>query len=339
MSWWTRCWRFAEFRGFSAGRGGNERHAHRRRGCRVRRVSCHRVCGVSPPRSFVAKKRSRGFRTAEVQEQRKQVWRFQRVADFGERHRSVGCGDVDADASASGCEVRGAFAATLEERHRSVGCGDVDADASASGCEVRGAFTATLEERHRSVGRGGVDAEDSAGGCEVRGAVAATLRNAFATVPRNAGVTHRTRLGGFPAWFAARAVGRAGGRADAAVVVSAAVDVHADADSDAGTYAGAWTDTGAGTGTYSGSSSGSGFAVSTLAVSDAEPKRSLPRVFPPTAFAAFGDGTPGGPSTPPTETRQVPHSVRAVISTPFGANADSMAAPASQTASPLNNSY
>ena len=308
MSWWTRCWRFAEFRGFSAGRGGNERHAYRRRGCRVRRVSCHRVCGVSPPRSFVAKKRSRGFRTAEVQEQRKQVWRFQRVADF-------------------------------EERHRSVGCGNVDADASASGCEVRGAFAATLEERHRSVGRGGVDADDSAGGCEVRGAVAATLRNAFATVPRNAGVTHRTRLGGFPAWFAARAVGRAGGRADAAVVVSAAVDVHADADSDAGTYAGAWTDTGAGTGTYSGSSSGSGFAVSTLAVSDAEPKRSLPRVFPPTAFAAFGDGTPGGPSTPPTETRQVPHSVRAVISTPFGANADSMAAPASQTASPLNNSY
>ena len=263
MSWWTRCWRFAEFRGFSAGRGGNERHAHRRRGCRVRRVSCHRVCGVSPPRSFVAKKRSRGFRTAEVQEQRKQVWRFQRVADFGERHRSVGCGDVDADASASGCEVRGAF-------------------------------TATLEERHRSVGRGGVDAEDSAGGCEVRGAVAATLRNAFATVPRNAGVTHRTRLGGFPAWFAARAGGRAGGRADAAVVVSAAVDVHADADSDAGTYAGAWTDTGAGTGTYSGSSSGSGFAVSTLAVSDAEPKRSLPRVFPPTGFRRVRRRDAGG---------------------------------------------
>ena len=49
-----------------------------------------------------------------------------------------------------------------------------------------------------------------------------------------------------------------------------------------------------------------------------------PGYSPPTAFAAFGDGTPGGPSTPPTETRQVPHSVRAVISTPFGANADSM---------------
>ena len=64
-----------------------------------------------------------------------------------------------------------------------------------------------------------------------------------------------------------------------------------------------------------------------------------PGYSPPPAFAAFGDGTPGGPSTPPTETRQVPHSVRAVLSTPFGANADSMAAPASQTASPLNNSY
>jgi hypothetical protein len=72
------------------------------------------------------------------------------------------------------------------------------------------------------------------------------------------------------------------------------VDVRADADSDSGTYAGAWTDTGAGTGTYSGSGSGSGFAVSTLAVSDAEPKRSHPRVFPLRGFRRVRRWDAGG---------------------------------------------
>ena len=59
-----------------------------------------------------------------------------------------------------------------------------------------------------------------------------------------------------------------------------------------------------------------------------------PGYSPSAAFASFGAGTPGGPSAPPTETRHAPHSARSVVSSPFSPDPDSVATPASQTASP-----